>query len=109
MSGVWRLNSYISDHSQVLHHLPHQQEARSISHRECAYVGLDNAGKTTILYRLHLGQSVATNPTVGSNVEQIKHNNLLFEVLDQPHRSHSLHSLLTHSVLATKELCAIST
>jgi ADP-ribosylation factor-like protein 5B len=29
-------------------------------------VGLDNAGKTTVLYRLHLGEAVRTQPTVGS-------------------------------------------
>lgn len=34
-------------------------------------VGLDNAGKTTILYRLHLGEAVRTVPTIGSNVEQV--------------------------------------
>ena len=43
-------------------------------------VGLDNAGKTTTLYRLHLGQAVTTHPTVGSNVEQITFRNLQFEV-----------------------------
>eukprot|EP00884_Botryococcus_braunii_P016534 jgi/Botrbrau1/3564/Bobra.0078s0021.1 len=45
-------------------------------------VGLDNAGKTSILYQLHLGQAVVTQPTVGCNVEQIQHNNLTFEVWD---------------------------
>ncbi|KAL0043757.1 hypothetical protein WJX82_009362 [Trebouxia sp. C0006] len=45
-------------------------------------VGLDNAGKTTTLYRLHLGQGVVTHPTVGSNVEQITFRNLQFEVWD---------------------------
>lgn len=43
-------------------------------------VGLDNAGKTTTLYRLHLGQAVVTHPTIGSNVEQITFRNLQFEV-----------------------------
>eukprot|EP00475_Leptophrys_vorax_P012426 TRINITY_DN18860_c0_g1_i1.p1 TRINITY_DN18860_c0_g1~~TRINITY_DN18860_c0_g1_i1.p1 ORF type:complete len:186 (+),score=51.67 TRINITY_DN18860_c0_g1_i1:103-660(+) len=38
-------------------------------------VGLDNAGKTTMLYKLHLGEVVATQPTIGSNVEQIEHKN----------------------------------
>ncbi|KAL1132350.1 hypothetical protein AAG570_010306 [Ranatra chinensis] len=32
-------------------------------------LGLDAAGKTTILYKLKLGQSVTTIPTVGFNVE----------------------------------------
>lgn len=46
-------------------------------------VGLDNAGKTTILYRLHLGEAVKTVPTIGSNVEQVKvDSNLTFEIWD---------------------------
>lgn len=32
-------------------------------------LGLDAAGKTTILYKLKLGQSVTTIPTVGFNVD----------------------------------------
>lgn len=43
-------------------------------------VGLDNAGKTTTLYKLHLGEAVVTQPTAGSNVEQIQYKNLQFEV-----------------------------
>lgn len=43
-------------------------------------VGLDNAGKTTTLYRLHLGEAVVTQPTVGSNVECVQYKNLKFEV-----------------------------
>ncbi|KAK9822377.1 hypothetical protein WJX81_004576 [Elliptochloris bilobata] len=45
-------------------------------------VGLDAAGKTTTLYKLHLGEAVKTQPTVGSNVEQITYKNLHFEVWD---------------------------
>ncbi|KAF7722852.1 ADP-ribosylation factor-like protein 5A [Apophysomyces ossiformis] len=33
-------------------------------------VGLDNAGKTTILYKLLMNQVVTTTPTIGSNVEE---------------------------------------
>ena len=33
--------------------------------------GLDSGGKTTILYRLKLGETVTTIPTVGFNVEDI--------------------------------------
>lgn len=43
-------------------------------------VGLDNAGKTTTLYQLTLGQAVVTGPTVGSNVEQLEFENMTFEV-----------------------------
>lgn len=45
-------------------------------------VGLDNAGKTTTLYKLHLGDVVLTQPTVGSNVETVTYKNVHFEVWD---------------------------
>lgn len=45
-------------------------------------VGLDNAGKTTTLYKLHLGEVVTTHPTVGSNVEELVYKNIRFEVLE---------------------------
>ncbi len=43
-------------------------------------MGLDNAGKTTILYKLHLGEVIVTQPTIGSNVEQVKFQNVTMEV-----------------------------
>lgn len=43
-------------------------------------VGLDNAGKTTTLYKLHLGEAVTAAPTIGSNVEEVVFKNLRFEV-----------------------------
>ena len=45
-------------------------------------VGLDNAGKTTALYKWSLGQTVATAPTIGSNVEAVQVGNLNFEIWD---------------------------
>ena len=45
-------------------------------------VGLDNAGKTTILYRLNLGDVITTTPTVGSNVEEVTHRSVRFQVWD---------------------------
>lgn len=45
-------------------------------------VGLDNAGKTTILYQLLLGEAVHTRPTIGSNVEEIVWKNLRFVMWD---------------------------
>ena len=45
-------------------------------------VGLDNAGKTTILYRLNLGDVITTTPTVGSNVEEVVHRKVRFQVWD---------------------------
>jgi ADP-ribosylation factor-like protein 5B len=45
-------------------------------------VGLDNAGKTTSLYKLCLGEVVLTQPTIGSNVEEVRYKNVVFEVWD---------------------------
>lgn len=43
-------------------------------------LGLDAAGKTTILYKLKLNQSVTTIPTVGFNVETVQYKNVKFNV-----------------------------
>jgi ADP-ribosylation factor 1/2 len=45
-------------------------------------VGLDNAGKTTVLYKLKLGEVVTTTPTIGFNVESIVYKNISFTVWD---------------------------
>ncbi|KAK3860343.1 hypothetical protein Pmani_035418 [Petrolisthes manimaculis] len=45
-------------------------------------LGLDAAGKTTILYKLKLGHSVTTIPTVGFNVETVAYKNVKFNVWD---------------------------
>ena len=44
-------------------------------------VGLDAAGKTTILYKLKLGEVVTTIPTIGFNVETVEYKNISFTVL----------------------------
>ena len=62
-------------------------------------VGLDAAGKTTILYKLKLGEVVTTIPTIGFNVETVEYKNISFTVWDVggqdkvrlpliPHRAH---------------------
>lgn len=45
-------------------------------------VGLDAAGKTTILYKLKLGEIVTTIPTIGFNVETVDYKNVSFTVWD---------------------------
>merc|ERR1712028_302404 len=45
-------------------------------------VGLDAAGKTTILYKLKLGEVVTTIPTIGFNVETVAYKNISFTVWD---------------------------
>ncbi|KAB2596947.1 exportin-1-like [Pyrus ussuriensis x Pyrus communis] len=45
-------------------------------------LGLDAAGKTTILYKLHIGEVLSTVPTIGFNVEKIQYKNVMFTVWD---------------------------
>jgi small GTP-binding protein len=45
-------------------------------------LGLDAAGKTTILYQLKLGEVVSTIPTVGFNVETIEYKNISLNIWD---------------------------
>mmetsp|Transcript_47803 Transcript_47803/g.117118 ORF Transcript_47803/g.117118 Transcript_47803/m.117118 type:complete len:183 (-) Transcript_47803:15-563(-) len=45
-------------------------------------LGLDGAGKTTILYKLQCGEVVTTIPTIGFNVETVTYNNVKFQVWD---------------------------
>lgn len=46
-------------------------------------VGLDAAGKTTVLYKLKMNETIATIPTIGFNVETVKPaKNVSFTVWD---------------------------
>ena len=45
-------------------------------------LGLDAAGKTTILYRLQLGEDVHSIPTIGFNVETVNYKNISFTIWD---------------------------
>ena len=56
--------------------------SRSKNNFKIIILGIQNAGKTTILYRLALGQLVKTTPTIGSNVEEINYNNVKFQAWD---------------------------
>merc|ERR1719238_1236548 len=51
-------------------------------HRRIVMVGLDAAGKTTVLYNLKLGEVLTTVPTVGFNVETVEYKNISFTVWD---------------------------
>ena len=42
-------------------------------------LGLDNAGKTTILYRLQADEPIETIPTIGFNVETLQYKNIKFK------------------------------
>jgi len=45
-------------------------------------LGLDAAGKTTILFKLKLNETVNTIPTIGFNVENLTYKNLEFNCWD---------------------------
>lgn len=46
-------------------------------------LGLDNAGKTTLLYKLYApNRVIRTMPTIGFNVETVNYQNLSFNVWD---------------------------
>ena len=76
MTGVQTCALPISLFSSLLDSLFGSKEQRIL------ILGLDNAGKTTILYRLQLNEPISTVPTIGFNVETIKYNNLTFQVWD---------------------------
>ena len=44
-------------------------------------VGLDAAGKTTILYKLKLDENVTTIPTIGFNVETVQYKKINFTMV----------------------------
>ncbi|OAV97203.1 hypothetical protein, variant [Puccinia triticina 1-1 BBBD Race 1] len=45
-------------------------------------LGLDNAGKSTILYKITMGEVVSTAPTVGANQELFEYKNLKIRMWD---------------------------
>jgi len=45
-------------------------------------LGLDGVGKTTILYKLKMGEVLTTIPTLGFNIESVTYQNLNFQVWD---------------------------
>ena len=45
-------------------------------------LGLDAAGKTTILYKLKLGESINTIPTIGFNVEEVQYKKMKMTMWD---------------------------
>ncbi|KAG6774931.1 hypothetical protein POTOM_018349 [Populus tomentosa] len=63
-------------------------------------VGLDAAGKTTILYKLKLGEIVTTIPTIGFNVETVEYKNISFTVWDVGGQD-KVHVLIDGLVLAS--------
>ena len=46
----------------------------------CAMIGLDSAGKTTVLYRLKFKHYVNTAPTIGFNTEKVGNGRTLGQI-----------------------------
>jgi ADP-ribosylation factor protein 1 len=66
-------------------------------------VGLDAAGKTTILYNLKFGEIMQTVPTIGFNVETVEFKNISFVVWDIGGQD-KIRSLWRHYFLNTQGL-----
>ena len=62
--------------SKVLDRLGGTKEARLLM------LGLDAAGKTTVLYKLRHGETITTIPTIGFNVEELQYKKLRMQVWD---------------------------
>ncbi|GAB5365732.1 hypothetical protein AAMO2058_001083200 [Amorphochlora amoebiformis] len=58
--------------------------ARMFANRQARILmlGLDAAGKTTVLYKVKLGETITTIPTIGFNVEKLEHKGLDLTVWD---------------------------
>ena len=66
-------------------------------------IGLDAAGKTTILYKLKLGEVLTTIPTIGFNVETVQYKKIEFTVWDIGGQ-HKIRALWRHYFLGTQGL-----
>ena len=52
------------------------------NNKKVLFLGLDNAGKSTILFQMKDNQFKDTVPTVGLNVELVKYKNMSFTLWD---------------------------
>ena len=64
-----------------------------ITEHKICIVGLDNAGKTTILYQFLMNEVVQTSPTIGSNVEVNNvtfYHTFIFDILELSLECHNI-------------------
>lgn len=74
------------------------------TYRGCALVLADAAGKTTILYKMKLGEIVSTIPTIGFNVETVAYKNIKCMLL-RAAIWHCIHLQLQCGTLGAKTAC----
>merc|ERR1719446_1918031 len=67
-------------------------------------VGLDCAGKTTMLYRMKQGEIVVTAPTIGFNVETVRFRDMNFTVWDIGSQNGKVAPLWRHYFKGTQGL-----
>jgi GTPase SAR1 family protein len=65
----------------------------------------DAAGKTTILYKLKIGETITTVPTIGFNVETLEYKNIRMNVWDVGGQD-KVRSLLSLCVCVCVCVCA---
>ena len=70
------MGAFLSQIRTVLDRLSGLRESRIL------LLGLDAAGKTTILYKFQLNETICTIPTVGFNVERVEYKNLEMTMWD---------------------------
>lgn len=51
-------------------------------HTKILMIGLDGAGKTSILYKMKLNENIHAVPTIGFNLETVQYKNLHFNIWD---------------------------
>ena len=62
--------------SNIFNNLWKDKEARLL------ILGLDGAGKSSIMHKMKFGENISTAPTIGFNVDEIKVGKLSFNVWD---------------------------
>ena len=53
-----------------------------VTEQKILMLGLDAAGKTTVLYKLQIGEVINTIPTIGFNVETVRYKKIEFNIWD---------------------------
>lgn len=80
----WCYTSYREYFGYKMGNIIRQLFAKKLPKKQCKVVmlGLDGAGKTTILYSLKLGEVYNTIPTIGFNMEELHYKTISFLVWD---------------------------
>jgi len=92
---IGEINSKLADVVKIIE--TEKESVPELPKKETRIVllGLDASGKTTILYKLKLGEVVTTIPTIGFNVETLEYKNISFVSWDIGGQE-KIRSLWTH-------------